>query len=88
MNVGQRVMVIATWLEIDCIPPRIGSVGTITVGLDRHGDYEVSIDGYPWPFDPVGDPDWICPSWALMPIDDVQQPRELCTADTAPEKQP
>lgn len=67
MNVGQRVMVIAIWHENECVPPPIGSVGEIIVQMDRDGDYEVRVPGWPcysW------DPDWFIPHWALIPIDD------------------
>lgn len=67
MNVGQRVMLIASWLETDCVLPPIGAMGEITEPLDEDGDYLALFDGYPCPY---GEPDWFVPAWALIPIDD------------------
>lgn len=67
MNPGQRVMVIASWYESECIPPRIGSLGVIAEAMDIDGDYYVLVDDYPCPVD--SEPEWYIPSWALVPID-------------------
>lgn len=79
MNVGQRVMTIATWLEYDCAPPPIGSMGVITEPIDVDGDYFVLFDDWPCPH---GEPDWYAPAWALIPISDPPEETEPeCTAD-------
>ena len=67
MSPGQRVMVVASWHESECIPPKIGSTGVITEPIDRDGDYYVLVDGYPCPVD--HEPEWFIPSWALVPVD-------------------
>ena len=67
MNIGQRVLLIATWVETDCVPPPIGSVGEITDPMDIDGDYFVLFPDWPCPH---GEPDWYVPAWALIPLDD------------------
>lgn len=76
MKAGQRVMVIASWLETQMVPPPIGSVGVITVELDEFNEYEISVPGWPCPV--FHDPDWIVPAWAIIPIDDEPETQELC----------
>ena len=80
MNVGQRVMVIATWAENACVPPPVGSIGEITEPRDHDGDYYVRIDSWLCPFGP--ETDWYVPHWALIPIDDGEVQRELVTAES------
>ena len=67
MNVGQRVMLIAHWPECVELPP-IGAIGEIAEPLDDEGDYYVLFPEYPCPVD--HEPEWFCPPWALIPIDD------------------
>jgi hypothetical protein len=75
MNVGQKVLLIGTWEWFDCIPPPIGAVGEITEPIDEDGDYLVLFPEHPCP---VGDePDWFAPHWALVPIDDEQEPTSV-----------
>jgi hypothetical protein len=66
MNVGQRVLLIATWHESECVPPPIGAIGFVSGPLDCDGDYFVLFDDFPCPH---GEPDWFTPSWAIVPID-------------------
>jgi len=74
LNVGQRVVLIMKWEEPSCIPPPIGSLGEITA-LEPDGDYLVLFPEWPCPH---GEPDWITPPWAIIPIDDGEsvKPRE------------
>ena len=74
MNVGQRVLVIGTWEEFDCVPPPIGSIGEITEPMDEDGDYFVLFSEWPCPH---GEPDWYVPHWALIPIDDGEHVPEV-----------
>lgn len=69
MKPGQRVLMIATWLEYTCVPPPIGSIGEITA-LEPDRDYLVLFPEWPCPH---GEPDWITPPWAIVPIDDDRE---------------
>jgi hypothetical protein len=72
MNIGQRVMTIATWYENPpLVPPPIGSTGTIHEPLDSYGEYYVLFDDFPCPTD--HEPEWVTPHWALIPIDDDRE---------------
>lgn len=65
LKVGQQVLMIATW-EDAAPPPPIGSIGEITA-LEPDGEYLVLFPDWPCPH---GEPDWITPPWAIVPIDD------------------
>jgi hypothetical protein len=67
VNVGQLVLLIGTWREVDCTPPPIGAIGEITEPLDEDGEYFVLFPSWPCPW---GEPDWFVPAWALIPIGD------------------
>jgi hypothetical protein len=54
MQVGQRVMLIATWPEDECVPPPLGAIGEIAEPMDLEGDYYVLFPDYPCPVDHVG----------------------------------
>jgi hypothetical protein len=71
VQVGQKVLLIATWPEYDCVPPPIGAVGEITELMDEDGDYFVLFPDHPCPH---GEPDWYVPPWAIIPINDPDAP--------------
>lgn len=73
MNVGQRVLLVATWQEDACVPPPIGAVGEVRSAKDRDGDYYVLFPEYPCPVD--DEPEWFTPAWAIIPIDDPPSSR-------------
>jgi hypothetical protein len=77
MQVGQRVMLIATWPEDECVPPPLGAIGEIAEPMDLEGDYYVLFPDYPCPVD--HEPEWFVPAWALIPID--EPPSALLTAE-------
>lgn len=76
MKVGTPVMVIAKWEDVAPTPP-IGFLGEITEPRDADGDYLVLFEEWPCP---VGaEPDWICPGWALVPLDEGKPATQIET---------
>lgn len=66
-TVGQMVKLISHHPERGL--PRIGAIGTIMVGEDAVGDYEVLFHGYPCT---VEDSLWIVPGCQLAPLKPIK----------------